>query len=45
MDLKTAWALSNGTKIELSPEVVRFGFPKGSLQKSTENLFDRAGAT
>lgn len=23
--------------------VVRFGFPKGSLQKSTENLFERAG--
>ena len=23
--------------------VVRFGFPQGSLQKSTENLFSRAG--
>ena len=25
------------------PQCVRFGFPKGSLQKSTEELFARAG--
>lgn len=32
--------LSNG---DGSGTVVRFGFPKGSLQKATEDLFARAG--
>ncbi|KAI8469264.1 MAG: hypothetical protein J3K34DRAFT_454221 [Monoraphidium minutum] len=43
LDAPAAAHGAGGAAAPAAQRLVRFGFPKGSLQKSTENLFERAG--